>query len=217
MASIFSDCFGACTGTINGASPGPVCGYTYIEPFGAFGGQFAFTPGVMSMDTFDADDYPIATKPLPAPLASVFGISGKFSFAEYLTPPNPNTTYQLVLNNTGLTESLAISMFGDGSIIVQVGDPNSIPTYSGVWTPVPGATHTVFFAIDGAGVPTIYIDGVAIPVPFLADVFSVWNLYPAQSISYGGGSGDANPGNSPLYNLFATSGVVDPATVFCCP
>jgi len=34
------------------------------------------------MDTFDADDFPIAFKPLSAPLATVFGLSGQFDFTE---------------------------------------------------------------------------------------------------------------------------------------
>jgi hypothetical protein len=129
-ASIFADCFGLCTGVINGVTPGPVCGWTFIEPFGALGGQFTFSPGVMLMETFDADDFPIAAKPLASPLATVFGVSGQFTFTEHQTPPNPNTTYQLIVNNTDLSESLLVSLFGDGSLIVQAGDPAAIPTYS---------------------------------------------------------------------------------------
>lgn len=171
----------------------------------------------MSMDTFDADDFPIATKPLPAPLASVFGISGQWSFTEYATVPNATTTYQLLVNNTGLTESVAVSLFGDGSIVVQAGDPNSIPTYTGTWTPTPGAAHTVHFSVDGAGVPTLFIDGVAVPLVFLANVGSFWTSYPAEAVSYGGGAGDPTPGSSPTRNIFVTAGVTGPETVFCCP
>lgn len=201
---------------INGAAPGPVCGWTFIEPFGALGGAFTFTPGVMSMDTFDADDFPIATKPLPAPLASVFGISGQFYFTEYATPPNPTTTYQLVVNNDDLSQSLAVSLFGDGGVIVQVGDPNLIPTYLGSWVPNFGP-HLVHFSVDGAGVPTLWIDGVAIPLTFFAAIGSFWTLYPIAAVSYGGGSGDPTPGSSPLLNIFITAGEAGPQTVFCCP
>lgn len=214
--SIFSDCFASCTGVIDGAAPGPVCGWTYIEPFGALGGQFTFTPGAMSMDTFDADDYPIAAKPLPAPLASVFGMSGQFSFTEYATPPNTMTTYQVILNNADLSETLIISFSGDGSVIVQAGDPDATPTYIGVWTPNAGS-HVVHFSIDGAGVPTLYMDGVVIPVPFVADLGTLSALYPANNITYGGGAGDAAAAVSSLANIFLTAGIVGPETVFCCP
>ena len=169
------------------------------------------------MDTFDADDFPIDDKPLPAPLASVFGLSGQWSFTEYTTVPNATTTYQLLVNNTGLTESVGVSLFGDGNIVVQGGDPNNIPTYTGTWTPTPGASHVVHFTIDGAGVPRLWIDGVEITLVFLANVGSFWTLYPAESASYGGGAGDPTPGTSPTTSIFVTAGVVGPETVFCCP
>lgn len=215
-ASIFSDCFKSCIGVINGGAPGPVCGWTFIEPFGPLGGLFTFTPGIMSMDTLDSDDFPIATKSLQSPLVSVFGVSGKFSFTEYATPPTANTTYQLIVNNDDLSQSIAVSLFGDGGVIVQVGDPNLIPTYLGNWTPNFGA-HVVHFSVDGAGVPTLWIDGVAIVLTFLAALGSFWVLYPAAAVSYGGGSGDPTPGSSPLRNLFVTAGTTGPQAVFCCP
>lgn len=173
----------------------------------------------MSMDTFDADDFPIATKALGAPLASVFGLSGQFEFTEYLTPPNGTTTYQLLVNNFDLSESLFVSFFGDGSASVQAGDPAAIPTYINfaAWAPTPGATHVVHFSIDGAGIPTVYLDGVLIPMPFVAAVPSFSTLYPVNSMSYGGGAGDATPAASPLFDLFLTAGLVGPETEFCCP
>lgn len=216
--SIFGDCFGLCTGVINAGAPGPVCGWTYIEPFGPLGGEFNFTPGVMSMDTFDADDFPIATKALGAPLASIFGVSGQFEFTEYLTPPNAMTTYQLLVNNFDLSESLFVSFFGDGSASVQAGDPALIPTYINLaaWTPTPGATHVVHFSIDGAGIPTVYLDGVLIPMPFVVAVPSFSTLYPVNSMNYGGGGADVTPGSSALSNLFLTAGSTPPETEFCC-
>lgn len=215
--TIFADCFETCTGTIDGASPGPVCGWTFIEPFGALGGEFNFTPGVMSMDTFDADDFPIATKPLPAPLASVFNTSLQFDFTEYATAPNLNTAYQVLINNVGLTETIFLSLFGDGSVAVQVGDPASAATYSGVWTPTPGADHVVHLTIDGAGVPLLYIDGILIPLAFLGNAGSFATAYPSDSVSYGGGAAVAAAAVSPLRSLFVTSGIFAPETDFCCP
>lgn len=171
----------------------------------------------MSMDTFDADDGPVAFKPLPASLASVFGVSGQFDFTEYPTPPNATTSYQVVVNNFDISESLVVSFFGDGSVVVQAGDPVSIPLYVGTWTPTPGAAHTVHFSIDGAGVPTLFLDGVAIPLLFLANVPSFSILYPANMISYGGAAGVVTPASSPLRSLFVTTGILGPETVFCCP
>jgi hypothetical protein len=170
----------------------------------------------MSMDTFDVDDFPIATKALAAPLATVFGLSGQFSFTEYPTPPNPTTTYQIFMNNVGTTETLSVSLFGDGNAVVQAGATALIPTYVGTWTPNFGS-HVVDFSIDGAGIPTLSIDGVPIPLVFFGNVLSAGSSYPNNSINYGGGAGDVTPASSPLRNLFITAGTAGPGTVFCCP
>lgn len=214
-----SDCFSSCAGTINGASPGfpgPVCGWTFIQPFGPSGGEFAFTPGVMSMDTAGATNFPIATKPLSSPLASVFGLSGQFSFSEFPTPPNGTTTYQVVLNNSILSQTLSISLFGDGSLVVEAGDTANIPTYTGAWTPNNSA-HVVHFVIDITGIPTLYIDGISIALAFFGNIPSFGASYPANSISYGGGAGVAAVARSPLQRLFVSMGAFAPNTVFCCP
>jgi hypothetical protein len=216
-ASIFADCFAGCIGAINGAAPGPVCGWNFIEPFGSLGGMFSFTPGIMSMDTAGDAQFPIAAKSLPASLSSVFGISGQFDFTEYLTAPNANTTYQIFLNNSDISEVLSVSLFGDGSLVVQAGEVNSVPTYVGTWMPTPGAAHVVHFSIDGLGVPTLWLDGVAITLTFFGNVGSFATSYPANSISYGGGAGVAVPAASPLRRLFITAGATAPGTEFCCP
>lgn len=215
-ASIFADCFKCCAGAINGAAPGPVCGWTFIEPFGALGGLFTLTPGIMSMDTAGATQFAIATKALAASLASVLGVSGQFDFTEYPTPPNAETTYQIFLNNFDISEVLSVSLFGDGSLVVQAGDVDSVPTYVGNWTPNGGA-HVVHFSIDGSGAPTLWLDGVAIPLTFYGNVGSWAASYPANSINYGGGAAVATAASSPLRHLFLTAGATGPATAFCCP
>lgn len=214
-ATIFSDCFSLCAGMISGAAPGPVCGWTFIEPFGALGGFFTFTPGVMSMDTAGATEFPIAIKPLPATLASVLGISGQFDFTEYPTPPNAETTYQIFLLNSDLSELLSISFFGDGSAVVQAGAKDSVPTYLGAWTPS-GDAHRVHFSIPETGTPELWLDGVEIVLTFFGDV-ATFDGYPADSISYGGGAAVMTPASSPLRRIFLTAGESGPETNFCCP
>lgn len=214
-ASIFADCFGLCAGVINSAAPGPVCGWTYIEPFGPLGGQVTFTPGVMRIDAFDADDFPIVAKPFSASLASVFGISGQVDFTEYQTPPTVNTTYQWLINNFDISQQYFLGLFGDGTVLVQAGDPSiAIPSYLGTWTPNNGA-HVVHFEVDGAGIPTLWIDGVSIPLTFLANL-GTFSGYPANSISVAAGSGDATPDSAQIRSIFITVGATAPETEFCC-
>jgi hypothetical protein len=140
--SIFTDCFELCAGAITGAAPGPVCGWTFSEAFGVLGGTITFIPGGMSFDTTNAAEFPGDTKPLPAPLASVNNLSGQFDFTEYATVPNPLTTYDLLINNQDLSETIVLGMFGDGSLLFQVGDPASASNYSGTWMPVAGHTRS---------------------------------------------------------------------------
>lgn len=203
-------------GTIDGASPGPMCGWTFSEAFGVFGGSISFTPGVMTLNTTNANDFPGATKPLPAPLVTVNGLSGQFEFTEYATPPNVNTTYELFVTNQDLSEGLTIALFGDGSVAVQVGLPAAAATYTGAWTPNNGS-HDVHFSTDALGVPTLYIDQVAIPLTFIGNSFSFPSFLPTNVVSFFGGSADPTPASSPVRNIFLTAGALGPATEFCCP
>lgn len=185
-------------------------------PFGPLGGDITLTPGVMTFNTAGADDFPGATKPLPASLPTVFGMSGRFSFTEYQTPPTANTAYDLFFNNFDLSETLIVALFGDGNLTVQVGDPASAPQYNGIWTPNAGA-HVVDFSVDALGVPTLFIDGVSIPLVFFANVPTFASLLPADSVALFLGSGDAAAGSAPVTNVFLTAGVTGPTTDFCCP
>lgn len=215
-ASIFADCLSACAGVISGASPGPLCGWTFNEAFGPLGGTVTFSPGSMSFDTAGAADFPGDTKPIPAPLASVKGVSGKFEFTEYQTVPNAFTTYDLILNNQAMDDTIVLGLLGDGSLLFQTGDPASSSTYTGTWVPNNGP-HVVAFQTDALGVPSLWIDGVIIPLTFIGMGASFASLLPANSISFFLGSSDAAPGTAPVRNVFVAQGAFGPATDFCCP
>lgn len=217
-ADIFADCFtGATPGTIDGAAPGPLNGWTFIEPFGATGGEFVFSDGIMSMDTAGATENPMAAKDLPAPLASVLGISGQFDFTEYASVPNPTTTYQIFINNAGITETFSVSLFGDGNLIIQAGPTGAAPSFVGTFTPTPGGAHVVHFSVPLVGAPSLYIDGVEVTLTPIGDVPTFGASFPSNALSYGGGSGDAAAGQSPVRNIFVATGELGPETVFCCP
>jgi hypothetical protein len=217
VADIFTECFdGATPGAINGASPGPLNGWTFIEPFGATGGEVVFAPGSMSVDTLAPADFPIVNKPLLAAPASYLGICGRFAFTEYTSNPNPSTTYQLAVNIGGV-EVVAVSFFGDGNIAVQAGDINITPFYSGSFTPSQGASHVVDFGVAMNGTPTLYLDGVEIPLTPLGSIPSFWNLYPSDGLSYGGGAAEGSVQSSEVPYIYVMTGEVDLNRVFCCP
>jgi len=201
---------------ISGASPGPLCGWTFSEAFGPLGGTVTFAPGSMSFDTAGAADFPGDTKPLTLPLVSVKGLTGKFEFTEYQTAPNAFTTYDLILNNQAMDDTIVIGLLGDGSLLFQTGDPASSSNYSGTWVPNNGS-HEVTFQTDALGVPSLWIDAVQIPLTFIGMGASFASLLPANSISFFLGSADAAAGTAPVRNVFVTTGALGLDTTFCCP
>lgn len=215
-ASLFSDCFSGCMGTINGGSPGPICGWTYNEAFGPLGGSIAFTPGIMSFDTTAAPDYPGASKPLPASLPDVLNLTLRYSFTEYQSVPTPATAYQIAVNNFDNSLTAFLSMYGDGSFFLQVGLMAATPSYLGTWTPN-GGSHEVHLTVDAVGTPALFIDGVAMALPFFGNVASFSSLFPADSVTLFAGSDQAGPQSSPVTGVFVSAGVLPETTEFCCP
>lgn len=217
MATIFADCFADCNGTITSGSPGPVCGWTFTEIFGAFGGTVVFTPGQASFVSADAIELPGATKQIPAPLVTVNGISGQFDFTEYPTPPSPGTTYNIFVVNQALDQVAVFGLNGDGSVVVGVGDPTAFPTYVGTWTPTPLGAHRIHFSVDSLGVPSLFIDGVAVALTFVGLSVSAAGGLPPSSVALVIAGGDVTPTASPVRRVFLTAGNVGPNTIFCCP
>ncbi len=215
--TVFADCFQRCTGVISDASPGPICGWTFSEPFGPATGSISFVPGSMIFNTTDPADLPGDTKSLPVSLMTINGISGQFLFTEYPTPPNANTAYEIFINTFGSTQGFGVALFGDGSVVIQSGDNTLASNFLGTWTPDNGS-HAVFFAVDESGVPTLFIDQVPIPLTFAGTTpFPITSFLNANSVTFFSQSGSATPASSPVTGAFVTQGTPDPAAVFCCP
>jgi hypothetical protein len=132
----------------------------------------------------------------------------QFKFTEISAPPSVNKTYALGMFDALGNSIFSIGLFGDGTIFV--GD--QVDIFLGAWTPVAGATHTVHATKDGPGTFTLYIDGAVVPLVFLAPgpvtgVPSVVDASITNNDLDGMGSYD---------DVFLTSGVLPPSTVFCC-
>lgn len=212
----FADCLASCVGTITVPSPGPVCGWVLATLPGIVGGSIVFTPGSMSFNTTTAAQYPSDMKTLDAPLASLFGVSGQFSFTEFTTVPNPDTAYNLFVTNSADTQVLQVFLLGDGNVGFAVGPPAGADLYLGTWTPNNG-THEVHFSTDALGVPTLYIDDVLIPLAFLANVPNFGGSLPADTVAFQIGSGSPIATSAVVTNLFVTNTITGPETEFCCP
>jgi hypothetical protein len=215
-AGIFSDCLKLCAGTIDHATPGPVCGWTFDESFGVLGGSVTLAPGTMTFNTTATTDFPGVHKPIPSPLANILNLSAEFEFTEFATPPTVNTTYSMFINNVDNLSTFLLTMFGDGSLFYQFGNPASSPTYLGTWTPN-GGSHKVFISITALGVPSLFIDGVNIPIPFFGNLATFGSFFPMNTAGFFIGSDSAVPASAVVRDLFVAPGVLPKDVVFCCP
>ena len=210
---IFADCFGSCSGTL--PADGTVCGWTYTNAFGAFGGTVTLSPGQMLLNSAAATQFPAAVKTSPQPVTPL-DMSFQAKFTESATIPlgsGANYSFYLV-DQTGAN---AFLVFLDdlGSAAVHVGAVAGAIYRTGTWTPNNGE-HTVHVTVV-AGVPTLYIDGVAIV------------LVPAGSLAVGIGTlgnntvsafftaNVAGSHSEKVSEIFITSGILLPTTDFCCP
>lgn len=220
-ASIFGDCFAGCSGTISGLSPGPVCGWSFDHPFFVGSpGTVSFTPGSMSLNVpaQASGDTSGATKPLPASLASVFGISGQFSFSEF-SPAGSIESYLFILTNAPNNESFYLLLdAGTPLITVQVGRTALpfLPFYEGTWTPDGGA-HKVDFTVDALGVPTLSIDGAPILLTPGASLAPFADGLPGDRVYISGQSFSDLPKAAVFTQFAVTSGNLPIDTVYCCP
>lgn len=212
--SIFADCFLDCTGTIDAGSPGPVCGWTFDQPFGAFGGSISFTPGLMSFNS-TAANFPGATKPLAAPLAGVFDMTVQYQFSEFSAPLGSFESYFFSITNFDNSEYAQVILDDGGNVLVTAGPAAGSDFYTGTWTPNNGA-HEVHLTIDSLGVPTLFIDGVLVPLAFSFNA-SEFPTFPTNAVSLYASDAFGGPQSSTVSDVFVTSGVLSEGTVFCCP
>lgn len=202
VPSFFQECFALCSGTI---PPDPeVCGWT---PDGGTG-TLTFSPGQVLIDTtFIAR----MRKTIPNPV-SLFGITGQYRFQEF-NSLTANDFYDFSIEDTGQVNGLDLFLDGSGFVYFQVGPILSAPFYNGVWTPNMGE-HVVHYNVSPAGVPTIWIDGVLIPMVLSGNQANFAN---APSNAINGEFGRNAPGNpAAVFNYFLTSGELSPTTEFCC-
>jgi hypothetical protein len=196
-ATLFAECFTGCN------SPGN-CGWTLMTP----PGTVIFDGTQMLAGSSGLNPFGLARKPLLVyPTPGFF--TAQYQFREIVGPPTVNKTYTAGAFDAAGNSIFTLGLSGDGTFIF--GDDTDI--YTGVWTPMSGATHIVHISKNGPGTVQLWIDGALIPLVFLApgpivDVPSVVGL----SIS-----NDDFDGMGAFDNVFLTDGALPPNTEFCCP
>lgn len=161
------------------------------------------------MGSFGADPQGLAFHSVSG--APTVGVTFQFRFAEIAGPPTFNMSYTTgVLDSSGEGNPL-IFLRGDGFIVVFRGALG----YLGTWTPAGnGAVHIVHITVDGAGNPSLFVDGVAIPLTGPGAVSPV-----VAGPNQVGASiqNDDLTGQGYYDRIFVAAGVFPPSTVFCCP
>ncbi len=157
-ADLFSDCFLGCAGgVITPGSPGPVCGWSWSTTFDfASDGQAILSEGSIILDLTDVGHPPAAEKTIQSELASVFGLTAQWVF-DQIAGEGFSTEYIFLISSKDNAQQLYVQL---------VGDTGNQSVYFGEWVPTPGKTTTVSVAVDDAGVPTVVIDGISIPMVF---------------------------------------------------
>lgn len=212
-ATIFSDCLAACSGTVNDVSPGPVCGWTFVQ--GATGNSVSFTPGFM---TFNIPNFFNARveKAAPAPF-SMQPLTIQFTFNEYIGNTQ-EVFYDLSIQDSAGLNSLDFFFDSTGFIYLQYGPNANAPFYNGVWVPT-GGRHVVQIDLDIAGVPTLYIDGVAIPLVLMGSQVTFSQAQPGNVSQDSGWNSVVGTYTTParFEKFFLTAVALPPTTEFCCP
>jgi hypothetical protein len=216
IATLFTDCFPCTGGPITGASPGPVCGWTFSEAFGPKGGQVTFTPGVMSLDALGGvSDTPAAFRPFPLSLSTILLMSVQFKLTEYPGSVGSGSEYQHYIFDSTFSNWILVYMNATGFVQVVSGPTAGADSYIGTWTPT-GGTHKIDYSIDMAGVMTLYIDDVLIPLTFAGGGFTPFGSFAANNVYFFSLKAPSAVSSSKIQDVFVTSGIQPPTTVYCC-
>ena len=211
-ADILSDCFVGLVGTI---PPGSVGGWSFEQSFGPKGGQVSFGSDQMSFDMLAINNAPGAKKSIA--LASVNNITAQYEFTEFPTPTGlGNSFYEFYIVNADLSEAVFIRFVDDGSFFVGAGSTSTGNSYFGTWTPNNG-THKVHLTVDGSGNPTLWLDGVALPITLNGPFGFFLGSMPANVVVFFAGAGLSFPVSSPVLDAFVATGNFAPTQEFCCP
>jgi len=148
---VFTDCF---TGCLTPAA----CGWTLITP-----PTSVVFDGDMMIMASATDPVGRAEKPTLAPMPpAVFTV--QFRFLEVAFPTSPGgAIYSVTITDSTLPVVITdIRFLGSGLVLIT---HVSGSVFSGPWVPAGLSTpHTVHYSVDGAGVPTLFVDGVPHPV-----------------------------------------------------
>lgn len=143
--------------------------------------------------------------------APTVGVTLRFRFAEIAGAPTINMDYVVGVLDSGGEGNPLVFLRGDGLVIVFRGSL----AYLGTWTPAGnGAVHIVHLTVDAAGNPSLFIDGIPIPITGPGAVSPVVAAPNQVGASI---ENDDLSGQGSFDRIFVAAGVFPVSTEFCCP
>jgi hypothetical protein len=157
-----------------------------------------------------------AQKAAPSP-AGLTPATIQFIFNEYVGNTE-EVFYDLSMQDSAGLNSLDFFFDSTGFVYLQYGPNANAPFYEGVWVPNQGR-HTVQINLDGAGVPTLYIDGVLIPLVVGGSQVTFSQADPGMLSMDSGWNNTVGTYTTPtkFEKFFVTAQALPPTTEFCCP
>lgn len=152
-------------------------------------------------------------KLVPLPV-SVFDITGQVLFTEFQIPLGSGAGYEFQVSDSTFSNTIDILLDDLGNVFVLVGPVALAPFWLGTWAPNNG-THKMHFTVDAIGMPTLFIDDVAIPLVLSGNTPSAVTAS-ANNVAIFAMAGVVGVFSALVKNFFLASGVLPPSTVFCC-
>jgi len=147
----------------------------------------------------------------------------QFRFMEAPVAPAGSRAYTVDLwggdgKTKGTVSFQATTGSPTGSVLVRIGAGDPAPAFVGVWTQLPGSTRLVHMSVDLFGVPTLFMDGVNIPLVPAGLAVAVAGGTPNTISAITNGAGPGKPALVAKYDwLFVHLAQTPPSEVFCCP
>lgn len=136
------------------------------------------------------------------------GVTLRFTFIETAAIPTDNIAYIYgTFDGTGEARQL-LAFRGDGVVIVVVAGI----LYLGTWVPSPGSARIGQLTVDAFGIPSAFLDGVAIPLVPSGPASVV--VVPDSVIVSIMNEDETGPGA--IDCLFLATEVLPPTHQFCC-
>lgn len=202
--SQFADCFTGLSGTApQGTWVGSPLGGSGVTTF----------DGSHLIQTVAGNSFAAIQSPLSAPpLVSSYTL--QFKAKDPLAGFNGYIVYLM-----GADGKNKVTFSVNPSVIsIRTSNSDPAPQYTTPYTPMPGVNRQFHMTVDGAGVPSLWIDGILTPLTLSGTVAAFGGNTPNTLVIFTSGPGIGPPPNVMQFDeVFVDGAIRLVGTTFCCP